>query len=134
MVRKKRRFGLNRPSLPVIGADGIIYVGSTGWQRGYGFRADGTVYFTTAYGSGAYGGLHAFSGTSSLEDINEDTSVDIQDVILALRMCLVLPAHLSSRSYLPPYPVSAFYRADFNGDRSLDIRDVINIVRKTLGY
>jgi len=155
---EKRRFSLSRPSSPVIGADGIICVGSTGWQKGYGFKPDGTmlwvipfgydhwlvsspalspdgtVYFTTAFGSGAYGYLHAFSGVTYLGDINQDTSVDIQDVILALRMCLGLPAHITSRSYLPPYPASAFYRADFNSDRSLDVCDVISIVRKVLGY
>lgn len=56
-------------------------------------------------------------------DINDDTRIDVTDVILCVNIILGL--------YQPD--ADEFWRADYNGDVTVDILDVVGIVRAIIG-
>ncbi|MCM8806244.1 MAG: FG-GAP-like repeat-containing protein [Candidatus Omnitrophica bacterium] len=66
-------------------------------------------------------------------DINKDGSIDIQDVILALRMTIELPLNIGAQTKNYPYSQDYLAIADVNSDGEVNIADAILILRIALG-
>ncbi|MEM3405791.1 MAG: C1 family peptidase [Candidatus Pacearchaeota archaeon] len=66
-------------------------------------------------------------------DINDDSIVDISDVILTLRMAIELNLTIRGNNYEYPYPDWLINKADINDDKVIDIYDTILILRISLG-
>ncbi|HXK45374.1 MAG TPA: dockerin type I domain-containing protein, partial [bacterium] len=66
-------------------------------------------------------------------DINRDGDIDIQDVILALRMTIQLPITIGFQTKQNPYGLSETELADVNSDGEINIADAILILRLALG-
>ncbi|MCM8816664.1 MAG: chitobiase/beta-hexosaminidase C-terminal domain-containing protein [Candidatus Omnitrophica bacterium] len=66
-------------------------------------------------------------------DINRDTSVDISDVILCLRMAIGLDITVDSVQYSFPYNDWLIAISDINNDGVIDISDVILALRISIG-
>lgn len=66
-------------------------------------------------------------------DINNDGRVDIEDVIVCLKMAAGLPVTIGGTEYGYPYPPAVTGAADANIDGRVDPRDALLIYRKALG-
>jgi len=69
---------------------------------------------------------------TDIGDINKDGIVDIQDVILALRMSIELPLNIGFSTQSYPYLSDTKKAGDMNIDGRVDISDVILILRFAL--
>ncbi|MCK9266087.1 FG-GAP-like repeat-containing protein [bacterium] len=65
-------------------------------------------------------------------DINKDGVINIQDVILALRMSISLPLTIGFETLSAPYLQNVKTSADINSDGEVNISDVILILRLAL--
>jgi len=63
-------------------------------------------------------------------DINEDSLVNILDVILCLRLVLQKPALVKGKIYYPAYPDWLLQRADADTNGVIDISDVIFLLQR----
>ncbi|MCX7705116.1 MAG: chitobiase/beta-hexosaminidase C-terminal domain-containing protein, partial [bacterium] len=66
-------------------------------------------------------------------DISRDTSVDITDVILSLRMAIGLDIKVSGQRYIAPYNDWLIAVADANNDGIVGISDVILAIKIAIG-
>ncbi len=64
-------------------------------------------------------------------DINQDGTVNIQDLLLCLRMSLGMPVTIGENVYQPPY-MGLVMLADMNGSGGVNIMDVIMLLRQIL--
>ena len=68
-----------------------------------------------------------------LGDINGDGSVDILDVMLALRMTVELPVEIDGQTWEVAYPEWLILRADYDESGDVNISDVMLILRRSIG-